>query len=68
MVCGGIYFGYRKIKLLQSLAWWVTYLTLQGKYIDLNNFNSDVLSDVIKEYRIDFEDAIYGKGDLSKPT
>ena len=53
---GGIYFGYRKINCLQALAWWVTYLMLQVKNIDLNSFKSDVLSDAIEESRLDFED------------
>ena len=65
---GGIYFGYKKIKFLQSLAWWVKYLTLQGKYIDLNNFKSDVLSEVIKEYQLEFEYARDVKGEMINPT
>ena len=63
----GIYFGYIKIKFLQALVWWVIYLTLQGKNIDLNHFKSDVLSDAIEYSRINFEDTVDGKGDLSNP-
>ena len=44
---GGISYGDRKIKSLQSLACWVTYLTLQGKIIDLNNFKPYILADSI---------------------
>ena len=29
--CGGIYFGARKVKCLQELAWWVTDLMMRGK-------------------------------------
>ena len=36
-----------------------------GGNIDLNHIKSDILSDVIEEYRLDFEDTRYGKGDLS---
>ena len=36
--CAGVYYGDRKIKFLQALAWWVTYLTLWGKIIYINNF------------------------------
>ena len=61
---GGTYFGDRKIKCIHALAWWVTDLTLQGKYIYLYSFKSDVLSDVIKESLLNFEDNRYGKGEL----
>ena len=64
---GGVSDGYRKIKFLQALAWWVTDLTLRGKIIDLNNFKTDILSDGIEESWIDFEDTRDGKGGLSKP-
>ena len=64
---GGLSYGYTKIKCLQALAWWVTDLTLRGKIIDINNFKTDILDDTIEDYRIDFEDTRYGKGELSKP-
>ena len=31
---GGLSFGYRKIKYLKALTWWLTDLTLQGKPIE----------------------------------
>ena len=49
---GGISFGYIKINFLQALAWWVTDLTLQGKNVDLNNFKSDALSNVIEDSQL----------------
>ena len=42
-------------------------MKLCGKIIDLNNFKTDIIDDAIEEYRIDFEDTRYGKGDMSKP-
>ena len=42
-------------------------LTLRGKIIDLNSFKTDILADAIEEYRFDFEDTTYGKGDMRKP-
>ena len=42
-------------------------MTLQGKNIDINNFKSDVMYDVIEEYRLDFEDTRDGKRELSNP-
>ena len=44
---GEVYYGNKKIKGLQALAWCVTYLMLWGKIIDLNNFKIDILSDYI---------------------
>ena len=44
---GGVYYGDRKIKYLQALAWWMTDLTLRGKIIDLNNFKTDIIDDAI---------------------
>ena len=38
---------------------------MRGKNIDLNNFKRDVLSDVIEESRLNFEDTIDGKAGLS---
>ena len=67
MSCGGISLGYRKIKCIQSLALWVTDLTLRVKNIDLNNLKSDILSDAIEEYRLNFEDTEDGNGELSNP-
>ena len=40
----------------------------QGKNIDLNNFKSDVLSDVIKEYQLEFEYSRDVKGEMINPT
>ena len=45
----------------------MTYLTLQGKIINLNNFKTDILADTIEESRLDFEDTRYGKGELINP-
>ena len=45
----------------------MTYLTLQGKIIDINNFKTDILADSIEESRLDFEDTRNGKGGLIKP-
>ena len=64
---GGVSYGYRKMKFLQSLDCEVTDFMLRGKIIDLNNFNTDILADSIEESRIDFEDTIDGKGGLSNP-
>ena len=61
-ISGGVFYGDRKIKCLQALAWCVTYLMLQGKIIDINNFRTDILSDAIEESRLDFEDTRYRKG------
>ena len=59
---GGVSYRDRKIKYLQELAWWVTYLTLWGKIILM----TDILADDIEESRVDFEDTSDGKGGLSK--
>ena len=40
-------------------------LTLWDKVIDLNHFKADIISDAFEESCIDFEDTIYGEGDLS---
>ena len=45
----------------------MTYLTLLGKIIDLNNFKIDIIADEIEESGLGFEDIIDGKGYLSKP-
>ena len=42
-------------------------MTLRGKIIDLNQFKTDIISDSIDEFRIDFEDTRDVKGELSKP-
>ena len=65
MIHGGISYGYRKINLLQALAWWVTDLMLWGKIIYLNNSKTDIIADSIEESWIYFEDTRDGKGDLS---
>ena len=67
VIRGGVSYGYRKIKFLQELAWWVTYLTLRGKIIDLNNFKTDIIADTIEESRIYFEDTRDGTWELIKP-
>ena len=41
---------------------WVTYLTLQGKTIDLNHLKSDIMYDMIEGSLLNFEYTIYGKG------
>ena len=64
---GGVSYGDSKIKFLRDLAWWMTYLTLWGKIIDLNNFKTDVLADDIEESRLNFEDTRDGKGGLINP-
>ena len=64
---GGVFNGDRKIKCPKALAWWVPYLMLRGKIIDLNNFKTDILANAIEYSWLDFEDTRYGKGDLSKP-
>ena len=64
---GGVSYGDRKINFLQALDLWVTDLTLRGKIIDINNFKTDIISDVIEQSRINFEDTRDGKGGLSKP-
>ena len=64
---GGVSYGYRNINCLQALDWWVTYLTLQVKIIDLNKFKTYIIADVIEEYHIDFEDTRDGKAELRKP-
>ena len=46
---GRVSCGDSEIKYLQALGWWVTYLTLRGKVINLNNFKTDILADAIKE-------------------
>ena len=67
MVRGGVSYGDSDIKCLQALDWWVTYLMLQGKIIDSNNFKTDIFADAIEESRIYFEDTRYVKGDLRNP-
>ena len=63
---GGISYGDRKIKCLQSLSWWVADLTLRGKIINLKKFKNNILVDEIEDPRIDFEDKRDGKGELRK--
>ena len=63
---GGASYGDRKIKFRQTLDWWITDLTLLGKIIHLNKFKTDILADAIDDYRLDFEDTRYRKGELSK--
>ena len=62
--CSGVYYGDRKIDCLKALAWWVTYLTLQGKIIDLNKFKTYIFADAIEESRIDVDDTRNQEGNL----
>ena len=64
---GVLSFGYRKIKSLQASAWQVTHLTLWGKPIESNNFNGDIMCDVIEEEKSDLEDTRDSKVELNKP-
>ena len=41
-------------------------MTLWGKNIALNNFKSYILSGMIKYSWLNFEDTIYGKGEIIK--
>ena len=45
----------------------MTYWTLQGKIINLNNIKTDILADDIDYYRLNFEDTRDGKGETSNP-
>ena len=42
-------------------------MTLWDENIDLNNFRSDIISDAIEEYRLDFKNTRYGKWELINP-
>ena len=42
-------------------------MTLRGKIIDLDNFKTYIIADVIEESQLYFEDTRDGKGELSKP-
>ena len=63
----GIISGYRKIKFLQALDWWVMDMTLWSKTINVNNFSSGIISGTIAEYQFEFECKRKGKGELSNP-
>ena len=52
------------VNFLQELYWWVLHLILRVKYIDLNNFKIDVLSEAIELSRIDLKYTRDGKGGL----
>ena len=41
-------------------------MTLWSKNIDQNNFKTDIISDEIEEYHIDFEDTRDIQGEMSK--
>ena len=43
---GGASYGNQKIKCLQALAWWDTYLTLRGKQIVLDDFDATMMADL----------------------
>ena len=47
VIRGGSTFGDINIKFLQSLVSWETDSMPRGKYIDLNYFNGDIISDTI---------------------
>ena len=64
VIRGGLSFGDRKIKCPQSPVWWVTYLMLRDKYIELKHFNGDIMSDTIEESRLDYKDTKYRKAEL----
>ena len=53
---GGDYFGERKTKCLQVLAWWANNLTLRGKHIVLANFDATMVTDCIDEAKLDYKD------------
>ena len=63
---GGATHGDSKIKFIQKLQWWATYLTLQGKQIDLYDFDATIMVDFKYEEKLDYED---GKKDpdIKKP-
>ena len=43
---GGASYEDRKIKCLQALVWWGTYLTLRGKQIVLYDFDATMMADL----------------------
>ena len=53
---GGDYFGERKTKCLQALAWWANNLTFRGKHIVLANFDATMVTDCIDEAKLDYKD------------
>ena len=53
IIRGCLYVRDRNIKCLQALAWWVTDLILQRKYIESNNFNGD---SAIDESKLNYKD------------
>ena len=42
----------------------MTYLTLQGKIINLNHFKTDIIACAVEESYLDFEDTRDGKEEL----
>ena len=48
VICSGVSYGDRKINCLQAQAWWMTYLTLWGKIIDLNKFKTGIIYNAIE--------------------
>ena len=46
---GCISFGDINIKCLKVIAWWLTDLILWGKFMELNDFSGDIMSDVIEK-------------------
>ena len=64
MIRSGVSYGDRRKRCLQALAWWVIYLMLRGKIIDLNNFKTSILAYDIEEYQLDLGDTIDGKREL----
>ena len=48
VIYSGVSYGDRKINCLQAQAWWMTYLTLWGKIIDLNKFKTGIIYNAIE--------------------
>ena len=55
---GGCTYGDRKIKCIQTLAYWCTNAHLQGDSLDIiNQFDDDVLDKAIIESELDYNDS-----------
>ena len=57
---GGDSYGDQKINCLQALSWWATDLTLRGKQIVSDDFDTTMVAYCIDEAKLDYED---GKND-----
>ena len=53
---GGATCGDTKIKFIHALAWWETNLTLWGKHIDLDDFDTTMMEDCTDEAKFDYKD------------